>query len=156
VPYFYSIPVIISISITSGNNVNNQEFFDKSVRHLFAQKVPSIINGNCKYRGPNGTMCAVGCHIPDDLYKEEFENKSSGSIVDCYVNIHEIFEHVDIRLIRDTQIAHDNSARAILLFRKKSRNYMERLDSQLRDVAKKYRLTWPEDCQLTEDKNVSQ
>ena len=42
----------------------------------------------CMYRGPNGTKCAVGCLIPDEMYLPEME--SSGdvySIIRSYKNI---------------------------------------------------------------------
>ena len=51
-----------------------QEVFDHVVAHLRKQKVRSVsADGSCKYRGPNGLMCAFGCLIPDDLYHSTFE-----------------------------------------------------------------------------------
>lgn len=55
-----------------------QEFFDKTITHFVKQGhpagqyeklfpvEPSI--WQCKYRMSNGDRCAVGTHIPDDIY----------------------------------------------------------------------------------------
>jgi hypothetical protein len=60
--------------------MNKQEIFDKVATHLITQGVQAKIitdhgtgHTSCVYRGPNGTMCAAGCLIPDDEYKPEFE-----------------------------------------------------------------------------------
>lgn len=59
--------------------MNNQEVFDKVATHLFTQgKRATDSLGACVYRGPNGTSCAVGCLIPDELYHPGIEG---GSIV---------------------------------------------------------------------------
>lgn len=52
-----------------------QQVFDKVVRHLAKQKRRSIDkNGFCVYRGPHNRRCAIGCLIPNRLYR-----KSMGS-----------------------------------------------------------------------------
>lgn len=57
--------------------LNKQQVFDKVASHLLAQKLTSsksnLVGGTCLYRGPNGTKCAVGCLIPDDLYDAKME-----------------------------------------------------------------------------------
>lgn len=50
-----------------------QKLFDYISAFLVRQKVQSIKNGNCLYRGPRGLMCAVGCIIPDSVYRPTFE-----------------------------------------------------------------------------------
>ena len=41
---------------------------------IIYKKCRSFIKSEgCLYRGPNGTKCAVGALIPDELYKEEIE-----------------------------------------------------------------------------------
>ena len=62
-----------------------QEIFDTTLFHLRNQGVAamSIYSGygdldeidqlRCAYRGEGGTMCAVGCHIPDRLYSPTLE-----------------------------------------------------------------------------------
>lgn len=54
-----------------------QKTFTKIVNHLRKQNCKSINNKNiCLYRGPNSTMCAAGCLIPDSLYDQDLENRS--------------------------------------------------------------------------------
>jgi len=38
-------------------------------------------NIRCMYRGPNGTRCAAGQLIPDDLYSPDMENKPFAEIL---------------------------------------------------------------------------
>jgi hypothetical protein len=56
--------------------MDNQQIFDKVVDHLVAQGGPAVNNnGNCRYRAPNGFMCAAGCLINDEAYSPEIEGK---------------------------------------------------------------------------------
>lgn len=54
-----------------------QEAFDKVVDCLADQGGPSIDlstgTPSCRYRGPDGRRCAVGCVLPDDKYDSSFE-----------------------------------------------------------------------------------
>ena len=96
--------------------MNQQEIFDKVATHLIAQGKQSLgygdIDGHlaqaCAYRGRGGTMCAVGCLIPDDEYKPEFEGKSWARIAQnvpsfagAYSEVHE--------LILSLQLVHDDA-----------------------------------------------
>ena len=71
------------------NNQHLAELSEKIRDHLTTQKaravadVPSApgesdIVSRCRYRGDNGTMCAVGCLIPDERYNPEIEGYSAG------------------------------------------------------------------------------
>lgn len=59
--------------------VTSQEVYDKVSAHLLQQKSQSRNREGCAYRGAGGRMCAVGCLIPDELYKRSFEGKSVNS-----------------------------------------------------------------------------
>lgn len=48
--------------------MNEQEIFDKVVNHMRKQGHPSIESGTCAYRTEDGSMCAVGCLITDEVY----------------------------------------------------------------------------------------
>lgn len=52
-----------------------QEIYDKVKAHLLSQGKPAMdVDGRCSvYRAEDGTKCAVGCLIPDELYRPEFE-----------------------------------------------------------------------------------
>lgn len=63
-----------------------QEIFDKAARHLLTQGVKCVdSDGICKYRGDEGTACAVGCLIPDELYDQGIEGVSV-SYMACFDN----------------------------------------------------------------------
>lgn len=54
--------------------MTNQEIFDKVAAHLKQQGFSATDGyGHCRYRGPNGSMCAVGCLIPDEYYCPSME-----------------------------------------------------------------------------------
>lgn len=57
---------------------NPQQLFDDVVNHLRKQGCKSLSEkeGFCRYRGKNGTSCAIGGIIPDELYFPGLENKT--------------------------------------------------------------------------------
>lgn len=62
-----------------------QDIFTKVVAHLLTQGERSfgfLPNGGstgCLYRGKDNTKCAVGCLIPDELYRSHLENTAVNS-----------------------------------------------------------------------------
>lgn len=63
-----------------------REIYDYVRAHLLRQGVRSAgldRDGNeaCRYRGDNGTSCAVGCLIPDEMYRPEMEYLPVGELV---------------------------------------------------------------------------
>ena len=46
-----------------------REIFNKVEKHLLKQNKQSIRIGSCKYRTDSGLSCAVGCLIPDQMYR---------------------------------------------------------------------------------------
>jgi hypothetical protein len=94
-----------------------QEIFDIVSRHLLSQGIKSIdMSGTCLYRGPNGLKCAVGCLIPDDLYRQQLEMQGVDACDVLYVlEDVEICERDDenmIRFLRDLQNLHDGTVPA--------------------------------------------
>lgn len=56
---------MIQITETTGH----QEVFDYIVAFLLKQGARSVGgDGACRYRGDDGTMCAIGCLLPDETY----------------------------------------------------------------------------------------
>lgn len=49
------------------------KLIDKIATHLAKQQKRSESKAGCAYRGKGGTMCAVGCLIPDELYTDRIE-----------------------------------------------------------------------------------
>lgn len=59
-----------------------QETFEIVARHLLAQGKRSVLKetpDTCAYRGEGGLKCAVGCLIPDELYRPSFEGATCHS-----------------------------------------------------------------------------
>jgi hypothetical protein len=54
-----------------------QQEFDAVVAHLYAQGKRAAVLGRCKYRSDEGTMCAVGCRIPNNMYNPAMEGATS-------------------------------------------------------------------------------
>jgi hypothetical protein len=69
--------------------MDRQETFDKVARHLLtqgrrsAELNPMVSGGVCRYRSPDGTKCAVGALIPDELYSADMEGRSVIGLVGC-------------------------------------------------------------------------
>lgn len=95
--------------------MNLQEIFNKVVLHLNKQGVKSVNeDGRCMYRGDNGTMCAVGCLIHDNVYLNEHNPRIEG----LPVTYNQVQEHLrlsgiscdkeTIELLHELQQLHDD------------------------------------------------
>lgn len=91
--------------------MNKQEIFDKVYTELFKQGVPSVDPyGTCLYRGPNGTKCAVGHLIPDELYDEKMNKLGVDSLPDSvlqYIGANSENSFGVLSLLRYLQDVHD-------------------------------------------------
>lgn len=90
---------------------SSQEVFDQIVSHLRKQSCRSVAaepnNGpTCLYRGPNGTKCAVGCMIPDEIYHPSMEGKGVTTIIKLYFGL--LFLSLHRNLLAEMQNIHDN------------------------------------------------
>ena len=112
--------------------MNNQEFFDKTLAHLKQQGVRSAGGAKCLYRGPNGTSCAIGFHIPDELYKPEMEGRGVGNLLVHHPELKPLFKGVSDGLMAKFQVLHDNDL---------GTPYFE---GQAERIAARYHLTYKE------------
>ena len=68
-------------TVTTTKPMTKQQVFDKVATHLLTQGKASraVVGGEvgCAYRGEDGTSCAVGCLLPDELYDPEMEGKNA-------------------------------------------------------------------------------
>lgn len=91
--------------------MNKQEIFDKVYTELSKQGVPSVDPyGNCLYRGPNGTKCAVGHLIPDELYDEEMNKLAVDDLphsVLYHIGVTPDYSYGVMNLLRTLQDVHD-------------------------------------------------
>lgn len=79
-------------------NVTLQEVFDRVVNHLLMQNAQSFASKNgeiCAYRGADGLMCAVGCLIPDNLYKPEMDAPETVEHMGTYISSTDIMGIAD-------------------------------------------------------------
>ena len=74
------------INLTNLHSKSLQEVYDFIVAHLMKQGKRSVNEtGTCVYRGPKGLMCAVGCLIPDEDYRIDFEGAISRTVIERMV-----------------------------------------------------------------------
>ncbi len=119
-----------------------QEIFDKVCVHLFTQRTPAMNDGgDCLYRGPDGTRCAVGALIPDDVYEERIEFKDVYGIREWLIE-KKLFRFSDVGLLKELQDVHDCWPLGSALAPPES------LATQLRDVAEDHDL---DDSILTDE-----
>ena len=102
--------------------MTRQEVFDKVYTHFVTEGNPPSMDGQeCLYRGPNGLKCAAGLFIPDELYLESMEERLPSELFHGYYeegdNLNEVapmathWKKMDLRFLRDLQIAHDSAGR---------------------------------------------
>ena len=91
--------------------MNKQEIFNTVVTHLRQQNCRSVsASGVCLYRGPNGTKCAAGVLIPDELFREGYNNLRFDYLIRYKPEIRDLFDDAEcLRLILDLQTVHDIS-----------------------------------------------
>ena len=93
--------------------MNKNEVIVETVKRILDQGEASVDreNGKCFYRGPNGTKCAIGMWIPDELYNADFDSAPNGSAILEREDIVEILpddiKALDIYLLSDMQSWHD-------------------------------------------------
>lgn len=89
-----------------------QETFDTVAKHLLKQgREATNEEGECKYLTKDGLMCAAGCLIPRDKYKESFEGHIIGEYYDGEFDFSpaELLKSLghDISLVIELQWVHD-------------------------------------------------
>jgi hypothetical protein len=117
--------------------MTRQEVFDTVAAHLLKQNARSLIDPTdlddpgCAYRGAAGLKCAVGCLIPDEVYKPSMEGIGMLGLLEAgakwapklaYLHPHRF-------LLADLQRVHDGDAPA-------------EWPTQLARVAREYSLTF--------------
>lgn len=73
--------------------MNHQEIFNKVAEHLLTQNAKAMLGEECVYRSEDGCRCAIGCLIPDELYRPEFEGKNVDGL--CAVDLFSKLLHDD-------------------------------------------------------------
>lgn len=126
------------------NLPSEQEMLDKVYEHYITNnQLPSYYIGDtwaihCRYRGPNGTKCAFGLFIPDELYHSGMEGLGPGSIVKMH-------EPKFARFCSYLQSCHDNAARTVHRGQilPNTSNFKKDLLDNLAALARKFNLVLP-------------
>ena len=90
--------------------MDNQQAFTQIKNHLLTQNQRAEIDGTCQYRMETDNhvlTCAVGCLIPDELYREDMESTTIKNLVSYYTKLGEYFQGIDLDLLHDLQMIHD-------------------------------------------------
>lgn len=128
--------------------MTNQEAFSTVWEHFVVNKAPESVGKyvyaglgeaeGCVYRGPNGTKCAFGVLIPDDLYEKSFEGRGADFVMrELSEKGYSEFDGLNEGFVRSLQAAHDRSTQA--------QDFSASVELLLRDLAKGYNLTIPEE-----------
>lgn len=118
------------------NNLTAQQIFDHAVVQLALQGRPSVIGGNCAYRGEGGTKCGVGFLLKDEDITPEINT--------CGVDMLRRNGRLPARLIPHQKLlgwiqnAHDRAAQEYL--ESGPANYRRSLFTLLTRVASDYDL----------------
>ena len=90
-----------------------QCIFDEAARHLLAQgrRAYDEADDECRYRAPDGCMCAIGVLIKDEHYTPELEGRSACSQQVLHTLAKSLGTPVNdgptIRLLKCLQAIHD-------------------------------------------------
>ena len=110
----------------------DQTAFDAAYVHCMKQKVRAVSDdGDCLYRGPNGTKCAVGCLIPDDLYDPSMEHEDGYEVMEIIG-----WGHLNHSLIDRVQEAHD-----VYL----DPDDLSKFHNEMKGISERYALEWNHD-----------
>lgn len=128
-----------TISVTI---MTEQEIFNTVATHLFAQGAPAVSSiGECQYRGPNGTKCAIGCLIPDENYTDYSEGYA---VVEALEQMGLVDQFPHTNLLSALQSVHDGSDGGIYsnadVNRSKTWVTTENMRLALQEVAELYNL----------------
>lgn len=83
----------------------------KIKRHLLKQNRKSRHGGHCKYRGPKGTSCAIGCLIKDEFYDSIIEKaRVNTTVVQTALSLsgYKKLSTNEIFLLSSAQTIHDH------------------------------------------------
>lgn len=129
--------------IERGEPVEAQEIFDFAVGKVIEQGRPAMVNGHCRYRTPEGNVCAFGALIPNSMYRKRFEDGTAAAIlvegVDKTKYSAELAGSLEAhhQLITQLQRAHDDIASYM-----EGEDFVTNFRHRAEAIAKSYGLTF--------------
>lgn len=122
-----------------------QSVFDSIVAHLRAQGCKSLdADGNCMYRGLNGTKCAAGILIPDEAYFPWMEGKGFQPIVADYAYDHRTTADERI-IVRNALRMYDRTEYSNIVYEMQTlhdKTEVESWEEGFASIANRYALTY--------------
>jgi hypothetical protein len=115
--------------------VDRSDVFNYVINHLRCQGGLSIALGICKYRGDQGTKCAIGALIGDDEYEDHWENKNILCLVDNKTLPDDLHKRLEPHkhMLDDLQQFHDN-----YLFFNDNGSFEENSEAHIDELRKKW------------------
>ncbi len=120
-----------------------QEIYDHVCKHLLTQNARSMDEkeGLCRYHGPDGKACAVGCLIPAEVPTDSIEGIDAWTLCDGREDFVRAYMDIDpaddavVALLEDLQDIHDAAA-------------VEKWERRLRELGLAHHLTpyTPQSC----------
>lgn len=113
-----------------------QALLDDFYDYYIVKKNPpgfDVEKRSCQYRAPNGAKCAIGRHIPDDLYIETIEGDFAAQALSRVGN------PVESSFYADLQVLHDNLRPSDYSLLSDWCNF----DKQLGNIIARYKLQLP-------------
>ena len=136
---------------TNNENENEtitlQQVLDQNHEWFVIEKHPrSVSEGQwttvCAYRGDNGAQCAIGCVIPDRLYKSSMDDEESSSSIEGvlanFPNVRAFFGDIPMAKLGKLQTIHDNYMGGQFGM------FDAYMDDKLREFASENNLNYPE------------
>ena len=132
-----------------------QQVVDKNYEWFVVDKNPrsaSEEDSKCAYRGNNGTKCAIGCVIPDNLYESRMDlggyaNVTVGgslvvesdivAVLASCPDIRAFFKNIPANKLQKLQLIHDT------YWNGSSTPFNLYMDQELRKFANENKLTYP-------------
>lgn len=122
-----------------------QEIFDFVLAKIREQGRPSYSpeGGTCYYRGPDGTKCAVGHLIPDEIYSSFMEGMNPWALRHDFVraapkSVTAVPRAGWTTFLGGLQLAHDSAAKA----QEDGEDFLETFEKNMKHLAEDMELTY--------------
>ncbi len=114
--------------------MTNQTAFNKVWKHFITKYGRrSFDDSGCRYRGGDGTKCAVGVLIPDYAYNKRMEGVGINELLHDFSHLNGLFKDVSLDFLQLLQVIHDIEWKGFIH------------KSPLKDLANQYKLKIPKD-----------
>jgi len=119
-----------------------QKLFNMALKHICEQGKPSLQNGSCVYRNPDGLQCAFGPAIKKNAYDPILENKCADVLINRFQShLYKWVTEVEPDVASSVQLCHDAAA---IESKKGEGDFLELFKKKMRQTAEIYELKYKE------------